>query len=181
MDKRVKNTRKQLKQALLDLLKEKPVEKITVTALCEKAKVNRVTFYKHYEDIYDLLNKIELSYVKELRNNKHKFGNNRNPDYLWLVKFVEKHADFYKVTFINNIQTKFMDEFYDELKCYYCESFENKNYSERELNYMFEFMKGGVNFVFIEWFKSGLSDTCEQIAELVEDIFMNFNYFTKSH
>ena len=49
------NTAKKMNLALISLLKKKPFEYITISELCEKAGVNRSTFYLHYEKTYDLL------------------------------------------------------------------------------------------------------------------------------
>jgi AcrR family transcriptional regulator len=54
-DPRVKRTRQLLKQALSDLLAEKPFQDITVQDIADRATVNRVTFYAHFEDKYDLI------------------------------------------------------------------------------------------------------------------------------
>ena len=58
-DARVKYTRMVLKKALLELLEHKPVNKITVKEICERAGLNRATFYAHYTDCFDLLESIE--------------------------------------------------------------------------------------------------------------------------
>ncbi len=55
-------TKKALAASLKQLLKEKPLDKITVTDLVEDCEVNRQTFYYHFQDIYDL---IEWIYVSE--------------------------------------------------------------------------------------------------------------------
>lgn len=54
-DKRIQKTKKCLKRALLDLLVEKPFEKIKVTEICDLACTGRVTFYTYYDDKYSLL------------------------------------------------------------------------------------------------------------------------------
>ena len=59
MDARVRYTKMMLKQALLDLMQHKPVNKITVKEICERAELNRATFYAHYSDCFDLLESIE--------------------------------------------------------------------------------------------------------------------------
>ncbi len=51
---RITRTKKALKEALIELLKIKTFNKITVSQICEKAYVNRVTFYTHYQDKYEL-------------------------------------------------------------------------------------------------------------------------------
>ena len=42
-------------EALLLLLEQKDFDRITVKELCQKAGVNRTTFYLHYENMGDLL------------------------------------------------------------------------------------------------------------------------------
>ena len=48
-------TKRALVASLKDLLAEKPLDKITVTDLTEHCGVNRMTFYVHFKDIYDLV------------------------------------------------------------------------------------------------------------------------------
>lgn len=64
-DARVRYTRKVIQNAFLDVLKEKPISRVTVKEVCDKAEINRGTFYKHYQDCYDLLNKIEEEGLRE--------------------------------------------------------------------------------------------------------------------
>ena len=49
------NTATKMDHALMELLRKKPLEYITVSEICKKAGVNRSTFYLHYENIGDLL------------------------------------------------------------------------------------------------------------------------------
>ncbi len=59
MDIRIKRTKKMLSDALLELLKTKPIEKITPTELCRAATINRNTFYTHYKSTSEVLDEIE--------------------------------------------------------------------------------------------------------------------------
>lgn len=54
-DLRIIKTLRQIDTALLENLKEHPFQKITIDMLCKSALINRSTFYKYYEDKYDLL------------------------------------------------------------------------------------------------------------------------------
>ncbi|NMP37621.1 MAG: TetR/AcrR family transcriptional regulator [Clostridiales bacterium] len=54
-DRRVKRTKKALRNALIELLDVKPLNLITVKELTEKADVNRATFYFYYKDMFDML------------------------------------------------------------------------------------------------------------------------------
>ena len=53
-DHRTRLTKMMILNAMTGLLKEKPIQNITVKELCERAEINRGTFYLHYHDIYDL-------------------------------------------------------------------------------------------------------------------------------
>ena len=53
-DIRVENTRNNLKSTMLELLKTTPIDKLTVSEICKHANINRVTFYSHYKDKYQL-------------------------------------------------------------------------------------------------------------------------------
>lgn len=67
-DLRVKKTKAALKKGLETLLAEETFDKITVSKICDEAMVNRVTFYGHYQDkyelFYDFLNDIK-DYLKK--------------------------------------------------------------------------------------------------------------------
>lgn len=58
-NRKIQYTKRTICDALVSLLKEKPLEKISVTEVCRRADVNRSSFYKHYLDIYDLMDKLE--------------------------------------------------------------------------------------------------------------------------
>lgn len=53
-DLRVKKTKKAIHNTFMELLKTKPVSKISVTELAKTAEINKATFYLHYKDIFDL-------------------------------------------------------------------------------------------------------------------------------
>lgn len=57
-NQRVKVTKRMLKDSLLQLLKEKDLDEITVTELCARAQINRTTFYRYYNLPADVLNEM---------------------------------------------------------------------------------------------------------------------------
>ena len=54
MDIRIQKTQAAIKNAFFELRAQKSVEKITVKELCQRAQINKSTFYTHYDDIYAL-------------------------------------------------------------------------------------------------------------------------------
>lgn len=57
-DRRVRRTKKLLKQSFIELLKYKPYDQITVKDIVEKADYNRTTFYNHYKYKEELVDEI---------------------------------------------------------------------------------------------------------------------------
>ncbi len=66
-DKRVRRTKKLLRQALTRLMRQKEFQSITVTDVVREADINRGTFYAHYRDVYDLKEKIESEMISDFR------------------------------------------------------------------------------------------------------------------
>ena len=58
-DKRIRRTKKLLRQALTRLMQQKDFPSITVTDVVREADINRGTFYAHYRDVYDLIADIQ--------------------------------------------------------------------------------------------------------------------------
>lgn len=65
-NRRVRMTKRLLQDALLELLEEKSLEKITVTQVCSKADVNRSTFYAYYQDVGELLSELEDGVLEKI-------------------------------------------------------------------------------------------------------------------
>lgn len=67
-DIRVIKSKRELKISLMELLKIKSFDKINVIDICKFAKVNRMTFYNHYSDKYDLFNDAVMSTKEQIFN-----------------------------------------------------------------------------------------------------------------
>ena len=58
-------SRRFIRQSFLELLKEKRLEKITVTDIVKRADINRSTFYAHYADVRALIEEIQQEFVEQ--------------------------------------------------------------------------------------------------------------------
>lgn len=83
-DLRITRTKQLIKNAFLDLIDEHGFEAVTVKAITERACINRGTFYSHYADKFDLMEKLievifheaERKLVKQI---PRVFGDQRGP------------------------------------------------------------------------------------------------------
>lgn len=73
-NQRTRLTRRLLQESLLALLGEKSIEKITVKELCERAQLNRTTFYLHYGSPEDVLEEIENGLIAKTQETLAQIG-----------------------------------------------------------------------------------------------------------
>ena len=101
-DLRIRRTRKLLQQALIELTVEKGFKAITVQDVSERAMVNRSTFYRHYLDKFDLLDKCIDDMFAEANKEtleaekQAQIAGNPLPGPVSLLKHVQKFGDFYR-------------------------------------------------------------------------------------
>ncbi len=109
-DLRIRRTHKFLQAAMIELITEKGFDTITVGDIAERAMINRATFYRHYQDKYDLVAKIFEDTVNELAENMKPFHKDirqretENPLEIWTQFFehVADHAPLYRAMLGNN-------------------------------------------------------------------------------
>jgi len=69
LDKRIVKTKQTLRSTLTRILQDTSIDNLTVQELCLKANVNRMTFYKHYEDKYALLSDCLFEFSRQINAN----------------------------------------------------------------------------------------------------------------
>lgn len=119
-DLRIIKTLESIDNALLDSLKKKPFNKITVGMLCEKARINRTTFYKHYRDKYDLLDDYISRIMSEFKKENDVVFVDADPDtinedkyklpFRKTVDFVTSKKDIYEILWTARIDRDIFGE-----------------------------------------------------------------------
>ena len=66
VDYRIRITKQTIRENLVPLMKEYHISRISIKMLCERAGINRSTFYAHYKDVYDLLDQIQKEIIEEV-------------------------------------------------------------------------------------------------------------------
>ncbi len=67
-DRRIRKTRAALKSALIELINEVGFDCITVNDICDRADINRGTFYLHYQDKFELIERVENEIIEGIQN-----------------------------------------------------------------------------------------------------------------
>jgi AcrR family transcriptional regulator len=116
-------SRKLIKQAFVELMREKGIDEISVKDIVTKADINRGTFYAHYTGTHAVIEQIENEIIATLLEfmNEFQYGQlieNPLPFLLKIASFLEQDLEFYRLffsaqhslTFINKMKTLFLDK-----------------------------------------------------------------------
>lgn len=124
--KKTDYTNQQLQDALLELMTTKPFEKITINNIADAAHVNRSTFYRYYDDKYQLLERIEddlIEQIDSIRNQVKPLQSDQSADLLQMeVNFFNRHFAELQVLLGNNgdrhFEAKLTQGFYERFAAF---------------------------------------------------------------
>lgn len=175
------NTSRLMNQALLKLLEEKEFEYITIKELCQKAGVNRSTFYLHYENMNDLLvesldyilqkfydhyndEKFNLNIIKSLDNNDLILI---KPKYIIpYLEFVKANKKLFLVATNNPVLFDVYKTFEKMYKDIFSPILDKYNVLENEKKYILAFYLNGLHSIIVEWIKTDCKDSIDYICSL---------------
>ncbi len=106
-DRRILRTKQALRESFLTLLKTQPLQKITVSKICELSNINRSTFYTYYSNPQDLLHSIEDEIIQTLEQ-KLEGSIALLPGAV--VVYVSEHKDLVRLVFSNNGDPGFLNK-----------------------------------------------------------------------
>ena len=155
-----------LKAGLLKLLKEKPLNQISIYELCETAQINRTTFYKYYGSQTELLREIETDFFAQLDEDMKDIIE-KNPNALILVL---NHLYDQRETFcilVKAIPTKdFTGHLFDipSIGKIFQNMVDASSYSESKARYIRQFVFQGTFAVLCDWLGSENPEPVSEIA-----------------
>ncbi len=176
------NTAIKMDQALLTLLEKKDFEYITIKEVCKEAKVNRSTFYLHYENIMDLvqetvesMNKQFLGYFKQ--NDFIDKIQTSKIDELYLIddhylnpylNYIKDNKKLFKIT-LAKTETLNLNKSYQQLYLHILDPIMNRyQINQKERKYIIAFYINGIMAIIKEWLKEDCKESQEEILELIK-------------
>lgn len=172
IDRRKQYTRKVLKESLIQLLKTEPIATISVKALCEKADINRSTFYAHYQDVFDLLTQIEDEIITGLKSYLAKYNYDSETEMIQmtekLVEFIASEHQACVILLSPNGQTSFEQKVRALVQTHILKYWHQIGFeSERVLAYSIAFILSGSIEVIHTWLKTGMKETPQEMANMI--------------
>lgn len=184
-NQRVKLTKRIFRESLIELLQNKKLRQITVSELCNKAELNRSTFYKYYGNTYDVFAEIENEVMEQSKNcinqiddtdiNIHQIDNRDvnmiiQPLYR-LLCYIDDNSETYQLLFNNSINSNLSVQLVDSTMTFLRKNSDlvhvnNKDYEE----YIFSYIISGSIDIIKHWISSGSTETPEEIANLIYNV-----------
>ena len=167
-DRRTAMTRRMLKDALIEMLKEKDIYHISIRELCERADVNRTTFYKYYGSQFDLLTDMENDLLFFLA------GLVKDPeaDTVKAIEtacaYLENHLEFARQIFNNNVDPAFPQKVFsmESVKKAVMKKCDDRQ-EENALDYLYDYMTYGAYRVVCVWLNKRDRESPREIAGIL--------------
>ncbi len=180
-DHRTQVTKMLIRRAFTELLKQKPMQSISIKELCEKAGINRGTFYGHYTDIYDLLEQLEdemlADFEKSLEPLLTAKDRNLNPVEISTEIFqcIKDNSDLCTVTLGEFGDKKFAFKLLNigREKCLQSYARYFKNTSPKKIECFYYFVSAGCIGLLQKWISDGMTTSANEIAQMAEGIMLH--------
>ena len=164
-------SRKMIRKAFLELLKEKEVSKITVTDIVNKADLNRSTFYAHYMDVRAITEEMENEVINKMLEilKKFEFKNffiNPTPLLLEVSRFLESNQDTYKILLKVNDAETFLNKLKNVFSTYMMSDTDIPEYlkDSKMVNLRISYFSGGIINMYQDWFNGSIDCSLNDIA-----------------
>ena len=178
-DRRIRRTKKLLKHALAQLMDEKEFKDITVKDITERADLNRGTFYLHYTDTYDILNKIENEILENIQNMINQdmektdmTDSDSVPALKPIAEYIMDNADICRCLINNKASVDFIDKF-QNLIYVNCSDIIKRRHNVKNTTrneYYFSFITLGIIGMVKKWLETQPMASPDEIVFLVEQI-----------
>ena len=179
--KRNTGTKQQIKNAFTKLLKEKGIDSLTISEIARDANINRGTFYLHYIDKYDLMEKLENDVIEELTKILLSDTPNDIDDLTDIIPYnailnalyyVKSDFEFIEALTGNGGDPMFVERFkriIEKLIQIQIEKTDKLNFSMKGLpeDYAREILLSSATAIILLWIKKGALESPEQIAEML--------------
>lgn len=179
-DRRIKRTKKMLRQALAQLMSEKDFKDITVKDITECADLNRGTFYLHYCDTYDLLEKVENELIQNLETmmeNYHPTEKNQSAFVIieQVFDYITENIEICKIMFLSNSNFNYLEKLTNiitvkgfELRKELCSDFDKE-----KNDYLFCFLASGIIGLIKKWFIDDMKTPKKEMVKIIDNIISN--------
>ncbi len=171
-DRRVRYTKMVLKESFISLLKQKPVNKITIKEICEGADINRATFYAHYSDQFDFLHQIENELIDDInRYLAHYSFGATNDESLHVIetimKYIKENGELCAILLGDSGDIAFQKQIMMIVRNLSVAEWAKNTVGEDGTEYIYSFLTSGCIGVIQKWLGDGMKKSPREMAETI--------------
>lgn len=174
VDTRVQFTKMKLREAILELLKDKPIDQVTIKEICDKAVLNRGTFYLHYDSPVGLLRDVENQFLEEnakLLQTFLKRAENRESNIIEaLFASIKTNGDLVCILLGPHGDPNFAGEIFDGMRDGILDQWqvEFPAYAREDLDFVFEYVLAGSTRLILNWLHDSRGIPASRFAKQIE-------------
>lgn len=166
-DARVRYTRRVIQETFVELLREMPLNKVTVKEICRRGEINRATFYRHYADPYDLMDRIEEGLLEQLEEYvEQSVVDGFQETMEGMLRQVAKNGGVYQVIASANGDPRFSQRLSElcwrQLSGQTAARFPGLSAVQRR--WLYEFLAQGCGGILRNWMAGGMAEPPEETA-----------------
>lgn len=167
VDARTRYTKKVIQDCFFELLKEKPLNKITVKSICDKSEINRSTFYRYYTDSFDLMEQIELELIDafQLYIKETEFSNITQAIEV-VLNAIKLNKELYTILVSDNGDRSFISRIlsssYELLKSNLKKQL--PRLTPRQHEWLYYFISQGCISIIIDWIQNGMVEDSSEVS-----------------
>ena len=176
-DRRKIRTQKKLKMALLELLKEKELNRLSITEVTQQAACNRVTFYSHYKDLNALLAAIVddhlqglVSYFRKSFENLERFSSKDVQRHMPIFEYIYQNQFIFSLIIKGEVLPGSQNQFCESLVQVSGTELKLEEETDLEIPALNYFLTYGTLGIFLYWIKEDFKDSPEAMAKKIADL-----------
>ncbi len=182
-DRRVKRTRRLLKQGLTELLGQKQFSDISARDITDKMDLNKATFYLHYKNTYELLQDLETDLLEHAQEMIDQYDYDETV--FSMRKFFEPFLDFVvenksvcDTLFVNNASSDFTGKVVDFIYTNGAGMMKKRlpKLTSEDVDYILSFVAFGLIGLIRRWFEKNMSMSKEKILGMADEMLAGIHY-----
>jgi len=175
-DRRVRYTKMVLRDSILDLLKNKSLNQISITELCKAADINRNTFYKHYNTPYEIIREMEDEMFNALMDSIKEFDT-INDIILASCRTMERDKKMSVIIFSETDSSSLLSKALSSFRKTDITAQMNSGATLQQslLDKVYLFGEQGTIAIMKDWVLGGFKESPETIAEIISYLIQSIN------
>ena len=170
-------SRRMIREAFVDMLHKKSLEKITATDIINRSGLNRSTFYAHYPDVKGIIDEITgeiFTMFQQMLSEMDfsRFMNDPEPNLKKVVAFLDENKDLYRLLGQSDMSLIYLEQMKKMLIQQVLETpnLPTMGRSQTNVDIRIRMLLSGVIDAYREWLAGGINCTLEELTSEIANI-----------